>query len=139
MKRSYIFALIVIAVAVGIIISTASDASTYMTFSEARELASKGSSKQIHVVGELKKDATGNIIGIEPTPDKLAFRFVLIDEDGREQQVYYNEPMPADFTKSDKVVIIGSYYQDIFRAEKILLKCPSKYEDTNFQSTALTN
>jgi cytochrome c-type biogenesis protein CcmE len=37
--------------------------------------------------------------------------------------------MPPDFLRSEKVVVIGRYQQDSFVASKILLKCPSKYED----------
>jgi cytochrome c-type biogenesis protein CcmE len=37
--------------------------------------------------------------------------------------------MPADFTKSEQVVIIGAYQNETFVADKILLKCPSKYQE----------
>jgi cytochrome c-type biogenesis protein CcmE len=37
--------------------------------------------------------------------------------------------MPQDFLKSEKVVVIGSYDGDHFQASKILLKCPSKYQE----------
>jgi cytochrome c-type biogenesis protein CcmE len=37
--------------------------------------------------------------------------------------------MPPDFTRSEKVVVIGSYREGTFVATKILLKCPSKYQD----------
>jgi cytochrome c-type biogenesis protein CcmE len=53
----------------------------------------------------------------------------MLDDNGKEQTVTYNEPMPADFTKSEKVVVIGSYEGDSFHASKILLKCPSKYQE----------
>jgi cytochrome c-type biogenesis protein CcmE len=81
------------------------------------------------VVGELKKNEEGEIVGLEPGMDKVSFSFVLVDESGKEQKVLYNEPMPPDFTRSEKVVVIGRYQQDVFVASKILLKCPSKYQD----------
>lgn len=130
MKRSHILALIVIAVAVFIIISTAGDASTYVSFSEAREIASGGNDNSIHVVGELVKTPGGEITGIVDSPDKLSFSFDMVDENNEVQHVYYNEPMPADFLRSEKVVVIGSYHNDSFVADKILLKCPSKYQET---------
>jgi cytochrome c-type biogenesis protein CcmE len=37
--------------------------------------------------------------------------------------------MPPDFTKSEKVVVVGNYSGDVFHASKILLKCPSKYQE----------
>jgi cytochrome c-type biogenesis protein CcmE len=121
--------LIVIAAAVGILITTADDASSYVSFTEAYQLASSGTKKDIHVVGELKKDAQGSIIGIEEGADKVSFSFIMVDDNGKEQKVSYKEPMPADFTKSEKVVVIGSYSGDTFIASKILLKCPSKYQE----------
>jgi cytochrome c-type biogenesis protein CcmE len=129
MKKSYILILIVIAGAVGILITTADDASSYVSFSEAYQLASNGTKKEIHVVGELKKDSQGNVIGIQSGADKVSFSFIMVDDNGKEQTVLYNEPMPADFTKSEKVVVIGSYKNDTFQASKILLKCPSKYQE----------
>jgi len=134
MKKTHIIALLVIAVAVAIIITTAGDASSYVTFDQASQMASSGNTKSIHVVGSLKKDEAGQITGMESSADKLSFSFVLVDDNSKEQKVYYNEPMPPDFTKSEKVVVIGHYDRDIFIAEKILLKCPSKYQDNKLKN-----
>jgi cytochrome c-type biogenesis protein CcmE len=129
MKKSYIAALVVIAAAIAIIVQTAGESSTYVNFDQAYQLASNGSSKSIHVVGELKKSPAGEVIGIHPGADKVSFSFIMIDDKGKEQEVFYSEPMPADFKRSEKVVVIGSYENDLFVAQKILLKCPSKYVD----------
>ena len=129
MKKSHIIAIVVIAAAIAIIISTAGDASTYVTFDQAYQMASVGNKGGIHVVGELKKDSSGEIIGLEKSQDNLSFSFILLDENKKEQRVYYNEPMPPDFTRSEKVVVVGSYHGSQFVADKILLKCPSKYQD----------
>lgn len=129
MKKSYLLAIAVIAVAIVIIISTAGDASTYVNFDEAYQLASTGSSTQVHVVGQLPKDAAGHPTGIEKSEDNLSFSFILVDDNNKEQKVFYNEPMPPDFTRSEKVVVIGNYQNDTFVAKKILLKCPSKYQE----------
>lgn len=129
MKKSHIFVIIVIAVAIGVIISTAGDASSYVTFDEAEKMAESGDSKSIHVVGELKKDAQGHVVGIMPGTDRVSFSFIMVDDNKREQVVLYNEPMPQDFTRSEKVVVVGGYSGDTFQANKILLKCPSKYQE----------
>lgn len=129
MKPKYIIALVIIAVAVGIIVLTAGDASTYVNFGQAQQMAAEGSTTPIHVVGQLKKDEAGHIVGLENSIDKLSFSFVLIDDNMKEQKVYYNEPMPPDFLRSEKVVVIGNYQGDQFIAKKILLKCPSKYQE----------
>jgi cytochrome c-type biogenesis protein CcmE len=131
MKKTHIVVIIVIAAAIGIIISSAGDASTYVTFAEAQQMALTGKKKDIHVVGQLKKDSQGNIIGIEEGADKVSFSFILVDDKGREQKVDYNEPMPTDLIRSEKVVVIGSYQGDNFKATKIILKCPSKYQEQN--------
>lgn len=130
MKKSSIIGIVVIAIAIAIIISTQSSASSYVTFGEAQEIAQSGSSKKIHVVGELKKNSVGQVVGVNPSPDKLSVSFVMVDDNHQEQTVFYNEPMPSDFLRSEKVVVIGGYHNDRFVADKILLKCPSKYEET---------
>lgn len=136
MKKSYIIAILVIAVAVVVIISTAGDASSYVSFDQAYQMASNGNRNQIHVVGELKKDSSGNIIGIEKSSDKLSFSFIMVDDNQKEQKVYYNEPMPPDFTRSEKVVVVGFYDNNVFIAKKILLKCPSKYQEEKINAGA---
>jgi len=124
MKKSYIFAIGVIAIAIAIIVSTTGDASSYVTFDEAKE-----SDAKVHVVGTLPKDDNGDVIGIYPSEDKLSFSFVMLDEKSQKQEVYYNQPMPTDFKRSEQVVIVGGFQGDVFVADKILLKCPSKYQE----------
>lgn len=125
MKKSHILGIVIIAVAITVIISTAGDASSYVTFEEAYAQKDGG----VHVVGQLKKDAKGHVVGIQPAENKLSFSFIMVDNDGEEQTVYYNEPMPNDFFRSEQVVVIGGYQGETFVADKILLKCPSKYQE----------
>jgi cytochrome c-type biogenesis protein CcmE len=97
-----------------------------------------GEEKAIHVVGQLKKDANGEVVGLNVREDKTSFTFLLVDNDGTEQEVFYNEPVPADFTRSESVVVIGGYKnEEIFVAEKILMKCPSKYQETTVQAAGI--
>ena len=130
MKKSSLIGIVVIAIAIAIIISTQSNASSYVSFGEAKEMADNGSSKKIHVVGELKKNDLGQVVDVYPSDNKLTVSFVMVDDNKVEQTVFYNEPMPSDFLRSEKVVVIGGYQNDKFVADKILLKCPSKYEET---------
>jgi cytochrome c-type biogenesis protein CcmE len=140
MKKSHIAALGIIAVAIAIIVSTVGDASTYATFIEAKELAQSGNEKSIHVVGELKKNPMGEIIGMRYNPilDPNRFEFVMIDSLNNESRVVYNQPKPQDLDKSEKVVVIGKMdlNKDIFKAEQILLKCPSKYNNKMTETVA---
>ena len=129
MKTSHIIAIVVIALAIGVIIATTGDASTYVNFGQAYQMASTGNKTSLHVVGELKKDKDGHIIGLEKSADRLSFSFVLVDDHQKEQKVLYQEPMPPDFLRSEKVVVVGSFHGEDFVATKILLKCPSKYQE----------
>ncbi|GAB3658729.1 hypothetical protein GCM10028791_31880 [Echinicola sediminis] len=137
MKKGHIIGLGIIAVAIMIIISSIGDASSYESFSTAKSMAEDGDDDPIHVVGQLKKDLTGTVTGLEVSEDKTSFTFTMVDNDGTEQQVYYNEPVPADFTRSEQVVVIGAYKNNqMFVADKILMKCPSKYQDNEFRDVS---
>jgi cytochrome c-type biogenesis protein CcmE len=133
MKTTHIIGILVIAVAIVLIITTAGDASQYLTFDEAKTQSMNGNTSQIHVVGQLKKSAIGDVQGITPSPDMMSFKFVMVDEDGKEEVVFHSNPMPTDFMKSEQVVVIGGFKNNKFVAEKILLKCPSKYQEENVE------
>ncbi|RNI33193.1 cytochrome c maturation protein CcmE [Rufibacter immobilis] len=136
MKRVHIVGILVIAVAIMIIMSTASDASVYVPFSEAQARAKEGDDTKVHVVGRLKKDAQGHIVGMkyDPVLDPNYFSFVLVDTNRVEQQVVYYSPKPQDFDRSEQVVITGNMQGNTFVADKILLKCPSKYTENEVKA-----
>lgn len=131
MKKVHLFGLGIIAVAVMIILSTAGDASTYVDFGTAEKMALTGDGDKVHVVGALKKDAAGRIVGLmyNPAIDANRLEFTLVDDKGKEVNVIYNSPKPQDMDKSEKVVIIGQMQGAVFQCDKILLKCPSKYQE----------
>jgi cytochrome c-type biogenesis protein CcmE len=129
MKRTHIIAIAVIAIAIGLIMSTSGDASVYVNFKEATERAEDGDKDLVHVVGTLKKDAEKHIIGMhyDPVKDPNYFTFQLMDQKGEEHSVVYFNPKPQDFDRSEQIVVTGYMEKDVFVANKILLKCPSKY------------
>jgi cytochrome c-type biogenesis protein CcmE len=133
MKITHIIGIIAIALAVGIIVSSAGNASQYVDFKQAKIIAEGGNADKVHVVGELTKDPTGKVIGVEynPLKDPNYLAFSVIDEKKTVQKVVCYNPPPSmqDFTKSEKVVIIGKYKDNVFVASEILMKCPSKYEE----------
>lgn len=138
MKKGHILGLGIIAIAIVIIVSMLGDASTYESFATAKEMKIKGEEKAIHVVGQLKKSEIGEVEGIEVNENKTSFYFMMVDNDGTEQRVFYNEPIPADFHRSEQVVVIGAYKSDeIFLADKILMKCPSKYQETEVSTAGM--
>jgi len=131
MKRSYIFLLVIIAIAVGVIVSTTGDASQYVDFTEANKMAAEGDDDMVHVVGKLPKNTMGEIEGMNYNPgvDPNYFEFSLIDTKNHAEKVVYFQPKPQDFEKAEQIVIVGHTKNNVFVADKILMKCPSKYED----------
>ena len=125
--------LVFLSIIIIIIITTFGDASTYVTFSDAKSLYNAGKRSPIHVVGKLNKNLQNEVVGIKKSNNKLSFSFEMIDENGAVEKVFYGEPMPPDFILSDQVVVIGSYQEEHFVASEILLKCPSKYTEDNIK------
>ncbi|KAB7725222.1 cytochrome c maturation protein CcmE [Rudanella paleaurantiibacter] len=137
MKLSHIVGLVVIAVAIGIIVATAGDASVYVTFGKAVEMARSGDEDMVHVVGDLRKDTKGYVLDTwyKPEVDPNHFEFILTDDDKKAMKVIYGAPKPQDFGKAERVVIIGNMEENHFRCKKILLTCPSKYQDNRLETT----
>jgi cytochrome c-type biogenesis protein CcmE len=57
---------------------------------------------------------------------RLTFR--LRDEAGEEAWVVYAGAKPEGFEQADNVVAVGRYQGSQFTADKLLVKCPSKYQ-----------
>lgn len=138
MKKSHIIAIVIIAIAIGAIISTAGNASTYVTFTDAKNIALGGSEEKVHVVGKLLKDTEGNIRGMyyEPEKDPNFFAFILEDTNKVQMEVVFRKAKPADFEKSEQIVIIGNVQENKFVASEILMKCPSKYSEKEIKVEA---
>ena len=122
MKKTHIIAIIVIALAIGAIMTTVSDSSTYSNFTEAME----NPGKEYHVVGQLNKEAE---MSYNPEIDANLFSFSMFDNDSVEQRVHFAGSKPQDFERSEQIVLVGKYENNSFQASKILMKCPSKYND----------
>jgi cytochrome c-type biogenesis protein CcmE len=64
-----------------------------------------------------------------PHMEGKEFVFTLQDEDtGTQLLVRYKGTKPDQFDEAHHVVAIGKYQDGVFRADKLLIKCPSKYE-----------
>jgi cytochrome c-type biogenesis protein CcmE len=122
MKRSHIAIIVVIAVAIGAIMVTINDASTYVGFAKAD--AARGT--KYTVIGYLDKDAPMDYDARAQT-----FEFTAIDKEGLRRKVVYNQPKPQDFERSEEITMKGYATEDTFVAEEILMKCPSKYNEQN--------
>jgi cytochrome c-type biogenesis protein CcmE len=121
MKKTHIVALLVIAVAFGVILTSLSNNSTYASFKEASE----NPRNVYHVVGKLDKTKP---FQYDAHVNENLFTFYLVDRDGNERKVTLGKPEPDDFEKSDQIVVIGKAQNDnSFAAADVLMKCPSKY------------
>jgi cytochrome c-type biogenesis protein CcmE len=130
MKISYIIGVLVIAVGILVIVSTAGDASQYVNFSQAAQLAKGGDEKDIHVVGTLVKGDNGKpLLYYNPEQDADRCTFDLQDSEQKVSRVILLDTPPQDLDKSEKVVVIGHVEDDVFIASKVLMKCPSKYQE----------
>jgi len=121
MKKSHIFLVVVLAVAIGAVVSLVSDPRTYGTFAEA----AKNSEQNYEISGTLDKSSP---VVYDALVNSDAFSFFMFDQDSARYKVEVSQPKPQDFEKSIKVVVGGKMKGDVFKANHILLKCPSKYE-----------
>ena len=89
----------------------------YMGFEEAAATQARA-----HVVGQWGEDRQTTY-----DPANNVFSFYMKDEHGVVRQVRYTNPKPASFEDAEKLVIEGHLKGEVFEAEHILMKCPSKY------------
>ncbi|WP_291400846.1 cytochrome c maturation protein CcmE [Daejeonella sp.] len=130
MKKSSIAGILIIALAIGIIISTYADSSTYGSFKDAKE-----STSELHVVGQLNKEKE---LFYDPKQDANYFAFYMRDNEGRESKVVFNGSKPQDFERSEQIVLTGKMVGNEFHASKILMKCPSKYTADEVEVTEVS-
>lgn len=121
MKITHIIALIAIAVAAGTLISVAGDFGTYSNFEDVMKAP----------------DQTHQIVGVLSTDKPIAFdagngefTFSMKDKNGIEKPVVFHGAKPQDFERTEQIVLTGRMDGERFLAEDMLLKCPSKYDQS---------
>jgi len=122
MKKLHIVAILVIAIAIGVIFVSLKNTSTYADFTEAIS----NPDREYHVVGRL--DKTQPLV-YDPRVNPDEFLFSMVDNKGVTKQVVLHKSKPQDFEKSEQIVLIGKMHGDNFHANDILMKCPSKYNE----------
>jgi len=63
--------------------------------------------------------------------ESMRFSFHMKDEDGNVRRVIYPKPKPNNFEQATQLVVIGEMRNDVFFANDMLMKCPSKYNDAD--------
>jgi len=89
----------------------------YVSFAQA-----KSSTGAVQVRGVLATEK------ITVTENGKTVTFSLRDEAGEEVSVIYQGAKPEGLDQATSIVAVGKYQNDQFVAEKLLIKCPSKYQ-----------
>lgn len=84
----------------------------------------KQSEKRIRATGVWVKEKSYHY-----SKENNLYSFYLVDNSGVEIKVEYSGNFPNNFESSTSVVVTGKYEDDTFKADNILTKCPSKYEE----------
>ncbi len=89
----------------------------YVTFDEARK-----SGATVQVIGDIVLTEVKYDIEIHQ------LQFPIANEHGERMTVVYDGTKPSNFDQADRVVVIGKYENEVFVADQLLVKCPSKYQ-----------
>ena len=89
----------------------------YLSFGEARKARGV-----VQVMGGLDKTSDR----YDTASQQLSFE--LVDDRGGRMPVSYGGIKPANFKDAISIVAIGRYRDGRIEAEKLLVKCPSKYQ-----------
>ncbi|MBD3299001.1 MAG: cytochrome c maturation protein CcmE [candidate division Zixibacteria bacterium] len=118
MNKRYIIGIAVIAIC-GVIGFTAFKGSLtpYVGFNEAKAL-----DRPCQVMGDIDKE------NVNYDLEAGVLHFTIIDESGEELPVSYAGVKPGNFDQAMSVVCNGKFEDGTFHAERLLVKCPSKYQ-----------
>ncbi|MEM0997464.1 MAG: cytochrome c maturation protein CcmE [Bacteroidota bacterium] len=94
-------------------------ASVYTTFTDA-----KTTGEDVHVVGSwVMREKSHYDANLD------IFQFYMQDTTQQIALVKFHDPKPVNFETAERVVVQGKYEGDFFTADRIFMKCPSKYND----------
>lgn len=119
MKRAYWAGAVLVLGFLALGLSTFSRSMTqYVSFTEA-----KAAPRTVQVMGALEKGTSRYDTGSK------TLHFTLHEANTNETiPVSYTDVKPANFEDAVSIVAIGRYKDGVFAAEKLLVKCPSKYQ-----------
>ncbi len=123
MKRTHLIALILLATGAGAILISSAKKDTFSDYKCFSETVAQND-ENFQVVGVWAKEE-----GMEYDPEinPNYFSFWVKDNCGDTRKVIYHDTKPQGFERTEQIVITGHLTGDEFSAEKILMKCPSKY------------
>jgi cytochrome c-type biogenesis protein CcmE len=125
MKRGYWVAIVLALAFVALGLTAFQKTLTpYVSFEEARK--ARGA---VQVMGALDKQSDR----YDTARQELSFD--LLDGNGGRLAVAYRGVKPGNFKDAISIVAIGPYRQGRIEAEKLLVKCPSKYQGAEVEKT----
>jgi cytochrome c-type biogenesis protein CcmE len=96
----------------------------YLSFDEARRARGV-----VQVMGGLDKESDR----YDTSRQELSFD--LLDANGHRMSVVYRGIRPGNFRDAISIVAIGRYREGRVEAEKLLVKCPSKYQGAEVEKS----
>ncbi len=125
MKKGYWIAAVMILAFVGFGLSAFQKTLTpYLSFDEAKKARGV-----VQVMGALDKQSDR----YDDKTEQLSFE--LIDPNGHRMPVVYRGLRPGNFKDAISIVAIGRYQDGRIEAEKLLVKCPSKYQGAEVEKS----
>lgn len=126
MKKGYLIAIALAIAFVGLGLTAFQKTLTpYLQFDEARKATGV-----VQVMGALDKESdrydTANQV----------LSFDLLDTKGGRMRVAYRGTRPGNFKDAVSIVAIGRFQNGQIEAEKLLVKCPSKYQGAEMKTYA---
>lgn len=100
--------------------------STAAYFLTVDELYAKGEAIQnrtVRVAGQVDADT------IEFNNRDLILTFDVTSETGQRMHTVFNGPKPDQMREGAEAILEGKYDGQVFTAQSLLLKCPSRYEE----------
>ncbi|MCL7412753.1 MAG: cytochrome c maturation protein CcmE [ANME-2 cluster archaeon] len=122
-KNRTILGVVIIFVLLGYLAvsSFSNSLSYYITISELKDKGELGYGETVNINGSVILES------IIWEPENQLLKFTLTDN-GETLNVVYEGSLPNNFREATSVVVTGQYSEDgIFRSNKMLVKCPSKY------------
>jgi cytochrome c-type biogenesis protein CcmE len=117
---------IVVAVVIGVLIATSFSGSTseYLSVAEVKALGSTNQVRDSRVAGEIVPNS------VNYSTRDLHLTFAIQDGTG-DLAISYHGPQPDMLVDAVEAVVVGKYDpgSQVFEAEELLMKCPSKYEE----------
>lgn len=119
MMRNILFTIVVVSMFGMVSYAMLADEIPVLTFAETKMHSGK-----FQIVGTPLKDKFAY------NEEEQVFSFNLVDSDGVEFNVRYHGVKPGNYDEATEVIVVGKYSAEhnAVIAERLLVKCPSKYE-----------